>query len=269
MPEPIADVKSEGQSLEIDKSFERLADNKEDKTSPESQPEKKETVKEPTQKGEPKAEKLKDNASDDKTPFHKHPRWIKTQETLKDYEKRLADYETKMKEFEKKNVSEVLPDWWKSKYGETPESRKGYSDYVVATQAERDRIKDEIRNELKTDSEKQSNSQKEADEYVNVQMAEMRDEGLDFERNELLKFMVDFQKEFGPGSLLDDKGNYDFRKSLALMQKMSPKAPDASIEAKKKIGADVMRSKVRTPVNTSVPSISRKALRGSWRDADL
>jgi len=272
MPTTIFDgVESEGNALDIDKSFERLENNKGDKTSSESSPEKKETVKEPSQKGEQKAaDKPKtDNTPAEQLPFHKHPRWIKTQETLKEYEKRVVDYDKRIAELEKGKSETVLPDWWKTRYGDKPESVKSYENYAAATKAERERIKEEVIKDIENKSSNETKSQQEADEYVNTQLAEMKDEGLTFERNELLKFMVDFQKEYGPGSLLDAQGNYDFRKSLTLMQKMQPKAPDASKEAQKKIGADIMRSKVKASSNSSIPSISRKALRGNWRDAGI
>ena len=272
MPTNIFDgVPNEGDQLDIDKSFERLEKDKGDKTPAESSPENKDTVKEPSQKGEQKVvDKTKtDNTSAEQLPFHKHPRWIKTQETLKEYEKRVADYDKRIAELEKGNATVTMPDWWKTRYGDTPESKKSYGDYVVATKAEREKVKEEVIKDIENRSTVETKRQQEADEYVNTSLAEMKDEGLTFERNELLKFMVDFQKEYGSGSLLDTDGNYDFRKSLGLMQKMQPKAPDTSKETQKRIGSDIMRSKVRTPSNSSVPTISRKALRGSWRDSGI
>jgi len=273
MPTNIFDeVPSEGNQLDIDKSFERLeTKDKGDKTSSDSQPEKKEAVKEPSQKGEQKVDDKSnpDNTSAEKLPFHQHPRWKKTQETLKEYEKRVAEFEKQIEELKKGNKSEtVLPEWWKTRYGDTPEAKKSYENYVAATQAERERIKEEIAKDLENKTQTEAKNQQEAQEYVDTQLAEMKDEGLKFERNELLKFMVDFQKEYGAGSLLDAEGNYDFRKSLTLMQKLQPKQPDTTKETQKKIGADIMRSKVKASSNNNIPSISRKALRGNWRDAE-
>jgi hypothetical protein len=272
MPTIFDGTPSEGDRLDIDKSFERLEQkSKEDKTPSESSPEKKEAVKEPSQKGEQKeAVKPKtDNTPAEQLPFHKHPRWIKTQETIKEYEKRVSDYDKRIAELEKGKDTLVLPDWWKTRYGDTPESKKSYENYAANTKAERDRLKEEIKSDIQNKSETETKNQQKADEYVNTSLAEMKDEGLAFERNELLKFMVDFQKEYGAGSLLDTEGNYDFRKSLALMQKMQPKEPDATKDNQKKIGADIMRTKVRTASDKNIPSISRKALRGNWRDAGI
>lgn len=259
-----ADIQSEGQALEIDKSFDRLVEkNKGDTTSSESQPEKKETVKSPTQEGE-----HKDNTSDEKIPFHKHPRWIKTQETLKSYEAKLAEYDKKMKEFESSKQTE-LPEWWKKQYGDDANSQKSYQNYEVATKAERDRIKQEVQAGIREEMEKEQSDTQGGEEYVETQIAEMTDEGLKFDRNVLLKFMVDFQKEYGSGSLLDEDGNYDFRKSLALMNKMQPEQSDSSVETKKRIAADTMRSKGKTLSGKDVPVISRRALRGGWRDLGI
>jgi len=107
------------------------------------------------------------------------------------------------------------------------------------------------------------------EEYVNTQISEMTDEGLKFDRNTLLKFMVDFQKDYGAGALLDSEGNYDFRKSLTLMEKMQPKEPDPSVAVKKQLASQGSRGKAATQRAPGVPVLSRNALRrGNWRDAE-
>jgi hypothetical protein len=246
-----ANVPSDGAKLEIDQAFERLG-AKEDPTASESQPEKKETEK-PAQEG--------DNTPEEKLPFHKHPRWIKHQQELIETREKLAKLESERA----KTGEVVLPDWWKTQYGDTDESKQRYA-AVVQKDGELDWIKQQVKEELRAEKEAESAHVKEGEEYVDTQVQEMTDEGLKFDRNELLKFMVDFQKEFGSGALIDTAGNYDFRKSLTLMNKMNPPAP-AAANVQKVVAAIGARGKAAPPQANTVPVIPRNVLRrGSWRD---
>lgn len=251
-----AEVKSEGNVLDIDKAFGRL-EAKEDKTASESQPEKKETV-EPSQ-GDTKTPEAQ-------VPFHKHPRWQKTQETLKQYEARIADFEKKLAEKDSQTVEP--PEWWKKQYGDTPESKQRYQQ-VTSKDGELDWIKQSILKEIDQRTQANQSQTKEAEEYVETQLQELTDEGQKFDRNTLLKFMVDFQEEFGPGSLLDAEGNYDFRKGLSLMQRLNPEQQDESGETKKALAAQASRSKSPTQQAAKIPVVSRRDLRRGWRDAGI
>lgn len=249
-----ADVPSEGATLDIDKAFERLS-TKGDSTSTESQPENKEGNGEPSQGG--------DNSLEEKLPFHKHPRWIKQQQDLRETREKLEALEKDRVQ----GKAVELPAWWKAQYGETEESKERYQ-AVVQKDGELEWIKQQIKEDLKAETEAETKSVNDAEEYVDTQISEMADEGLKFERNELLKFMVDFQKEFGAGALLDAEGNYDFRKSLTLMEKMQPKEVDTTPSVRKHVASLGGRGKAPNQAST-IPVLSRNTLRrGNWRDAD-
>lgn len=250
-----ADVPSEGATLDIDKAFERLS-TKEDNTSSESQTGKKETV-QPSQGGE--------NTPDAKPePFHKHPRWQATQKELKEMREEVA----RLKAEGSKNQPVTLPDWWKKQYGETDESKQRYA-AVVQKDGELDWIKNQVKDELQREAQAETQSVKQGEEYVDTQIQEMTDEGMKFEKNVLLKFMVDFQEEFGAGALLDKEGNYDFRKSLTLMEKMQPAVADTSVDTKKQLASVGSRGKGSAQQSKGVPVLTRNVLRrGNWRDAD-
>lgn len=249
-----AEVTSEGATLDIDKAFERL-ETKGEKPS-ESQTEKTETV-EPSQGGE--------NTPEEKIPFHKHPRWQKTQQELKETKEKLERLEAERAN----SQTPAPPKWWTDKYGDTDEAKQSYSQ-VVQKDGELDWIKQSILSEIDQRTQAEQSQAKAADEYVDAQMAELKDEGLKFERNVLLKFMVDFQEEFGPGSLLDAEGNYDFRKGFALMQKMQPEETDESVDIKKGLASQAGRSKVSARAESKIPVVSTRALRkGGWREAGI
>lgn len=255
-----ANVVSEGTKLDIDKTFDRLDAKDKGENPTESQPVKK-TTDSPSQKG-------KSTSSEEKTPFHKHPRWIKTQETLKQYESRIAEFEKKVQDFEKGKKEVSLPKWWADVYGDSDDSKKRFGEYETATQGERERLRDEIKSDLKQEVEQEQSQAKEGEQYVSDQLAEMADEGLKFERNKLLKFMVDFQSEYGAGSLLDANGNYDFRKALKLQQQIQPDETNPQSITRKNLASNSNRSKVSSQSSSTVPTVSRHALRkGGWREA--
>lgn len=242
-----------------------------EETGTESQPENKSIAKEPSQEGEPKEDNIPD---EDKLPFHKHPRWIAQRRKLEEYEDELEDLRKFREEAEPvlkgmKEPKETMPDWWKSTYGETSESEQAYRIYTENTKAERERIKAEVLQEVEARESRESESYQKGEEDLKNQVAEMKEEGLKFDEQKLAKFMIDFEQEFGPGSLLDSTGNkYDLRKSLLLMQRMNPQPTDTSIEKKKQIASDSMKTKVKPVRNDNIPIISRRALgpKGSWRD---
>ena len=107
-----AEVKSEGAALDIDKAFERVDTKGE--TPSESHTEK-DTTDEPSQGGE--------NTPEEKTPaFHRHPRWIKAQNELKE----LREETARLKRERESGAPIVLPEWWKKQYGDTDESKERY-----------------------------------------------------------------------------------------------------------------------------------------------
>jgi uncharacterized membrane-anchored protein len=280
MPENIfADAKPEGDAIE--NAMENIAEQgKADKTASESQPEKKEVVKEPSKEGEPE----KDNTPPENIPFHKHPRWIALNKKNKELEEKYSTLEQKLADVEPLlKQPERLPDWWARRYGETEESQKAYREYQENTQQERERIKEEVLTAIRADRENDEKEEENAKETIEGQLEEMQDEGLitrelmTDERGhkynpaitELMKFIVDFQEKYGAGSLLDAEGNYDLRKSLELMQTFQPKAEDNSVEMKRKMASNIIRSKVAPTRTSDIPVVKPGILRrGSWRDAE-
>lgn len=250
--ELFADVKGEGNNLDIDKAFDRL-DTKETQTPSESQPENKEAQ---------QASQPADNTVAEKPePFHKHPRWIKTQQDLKETREKLEKLETERSQ----GQPITLPEWWKSQNGDTEESRERYE---AVLKGELPWLKDQILQEIRNEQQQEQQQTQAGEEYVETQLAEMNDEGLAFERNRLLKFMVDFQDEYGSGSLLDAQGNYDFRKSLKLMNQLQPAdVQDKTLQ--KQVAAQSGRAKATASSSNGIPVVNTQRLRrGGWRDQD-
>lgn len=244
-----AEVKGEGATLDIDKAFERLETKGEE--SSESQPEK--------EKASSSRQDENNTDSEEKTPFHKHPRWIKTQQELKEMRDKVSKFES-----ERTKSTPELPSWWVKQYGDTQESKDRYG-LVTQKDGELDWIKNSILSEIDNRTQAEQTQSKEGEEYVDTQLQELSDEGAKFDRNSLLKFMVDFQDEFGAGSLLDNEGNYDFRKSLKLMERLQEEQEDETTDTKKSLAGHASHSKTSTPSPSKVPVVSRRDLKRGWR----
>lgn len=249
--EDLANVPSEGAKLEIDQALDRLSAKE---NSSGSQP-KTPNMDKPSQEGLSTPDVKPE-------PFHKHPRWIQTQKELKETREKLAAFEASRNQTQPTE----LPAWWKQQYGETEDSKQRYQ-AVIQKDGELDWIKQNILNEIEQRSQNEQTSIKQGEDYVSTQIQEMQDEDLKFERNALLKFMVDFQAEFGSGALLDSEGNYDFRKSLTLMEKLHPEGTTPNIQ--KQIASLGSRGKVSAERQGTIPVVTRRSLsKGNWRDAE-
>lgn len=244
-----ADVKSEGNAIED--AFERL-ETKGEKPS-ESRTEKEGEATEGTNTQEtPKESKA----------------WAQMRREVKEAKETAAKAIADAESLKKGSQPVSVPNWFGRYKDETDEARQKRFEAIVAKDGELDWIKQNVLSELEQKQQAEIQSAKVGEEYVNTQFQEMTDEGLKFERNELLKFMVDFQKDFGAGSLLDTEGNYDFRKSLSLMQRLQPETEKENTN--KTLAAQASKTKVNSVSASKVPMVSRFALRrGNWRDAGI
>ena len=183
--ETLADVQQEGTPI-VDTP---------EKTGTESQPENKQTVKEPSQEGETE----KDNTLDEnKLPFHKHPRWIARENKIKEYESEISELrhfreeaEPLLKGLKDQNVE--MPDWWKTTYGDSEDSLKAYRIYLDNNKKAEDSITDKVLNRIEEKSSKEIQAEKQSEESLKIQVAEMKDEGTDFDEHKLAQFLLDYE----------------------------------------------------------------------------
>lgn len=225
-----------------------------------------------TEKKTADVEKKEVITPDDKQPSEKERwRWMQMRKTNRELKERLESLSKEVESVKtsKQEATKVveLPKWWSDNYGNDEKSQQAYRTYQDNTNAEKARIKEEVLNEIRSEQQSEVKGSQEAQAFIDSELEDMKADGLEFETNELMKFIVDFQKEFGPGSLLDAKGNYDLRKSLNLMQRVQPPQEDKSVDIKKKVAGNLIKMKVGSKEST-IPSVSRNTLRkGSWRDA--
>ena len=240
-----AEVKGEGATLDIDKAFERLETKGEEPS-------------------ESSAEKPEEKAPDSSKDSGK---WAEMRKAVKRAEEAAAKATADAEAIRKGSEPVTVPNWFGRFEKETDEARLERFKAIVAKDGELDWIKQNVLSELEQRQQAETQTATAGEQYVDSQLEEMTDEGLKFERNELLKFMVDFQKEFGAGSLLDAEGNYDFRKSLALMERLQPEEEEENVN--KSLAAQASKSKVNSPSTSKIPVVSRRTLRRGWRDAGI
>lgn len=252
MAELFAEVKGEGVTLDIDKAFERLETKGEEPSESRTEKEGEVTGGNNTQEEAPK----------------ESARWAQMRREIKEAKETAAKAVAEAEALKNSSKTIEPPEWWKKQYGDTPESKERYG-LVTQKDGELDWIKQSILEKLDQRSQQEQSQTVEGEQYVDSQLAEMSEEGLKFERNSLLKFMVDFQEEFGAGSLLDKEGNYDFRKSLKLMEKFGAEEQDTSVDTKKQLASQANRSKSSTPNPSKVPVITRRDLKKGWREMGI
>ena len=189
--EILADVKQEGED-----PFATL----EKETPAESQ-----TEKEPeTKKEEDKPEEGENTPEEE--PFHK--RWEKHAENLKaELEaKHQQDFETYKRELDEKYKrpepsDSKIPDWFKELYGENETAWQKYEEHEKAKEIEIETRMLHRQEEAKRQTQQETERW---NKWVDDEIGKLTAEGKQFDRNELIKTMLDYRPT-------DESNNFDFK----------------------------------------------------------
>lgn len=196
-----------------------------------SEDEKKETEEEKT------ARETKEQEEEDNIPFHKHPRFKALVEEKNQYKKDLdamrEEMESKFSEIKDSQPKDSkIPAWFTELYGE---NETAWTKFKEQDKATREEIKREIREELKNEQEEKENASTKWNTWIDEQVTSLKDEGLKFDKNELMKIMMDYKPS-------DDAGNLDFKKGYEIMELLKKKDPEKS-KTRKEIVDDSGKSK--------------------------
>lgn len=210
--EIFADVKNEG----ID-PFEQF--DKEIETPAESQPE--------TKQEEKKSDE------EDNTPFHL--RWKEREAKLKEeFEQQLADVrretDEKIQNVAKQDTN--IPDWFTELYGYNEVAWQKYSEHETQREQE---IEQRV---LVKQEEKKQEETKEVqkwNKWVDEQVKTLESEGLKFDKNELIKTVLDYRPT-------DENNNFDFHAGYKIMEALKTKDPAVS-HTRKQIADTMTQSK--------------------------
>jgi hypothetical protein len=118
-------------------------------------------------------------------------------------------------------------------FGENESISKKYQEYERDL---REQLKEEIREEQTQAYQQEQQARQKVDQWTNQQLQNLKDEGLKFDQNELLKVVVNYKP-------VDDAGNLDFHKSYDILEKI--KAAESvekfkKTDEKKKIASQTM-----------------------------
>lgn len=234
--ENLADIPTE-HPLQDDK----VEDVQENEDSEDSQSEK--NTEEETQSDEGEESNDDDNTQSEKDiPFNEHPRFkelIDEKNSLKEQVEDLTAFkeETANRFDSLGNKEASLPEWWITLYGDSQESKKAFSQYSDADKKVRDEIKKEILEEQRKSEEKAKKEQKEQDEWVNKELASLKDSGAKFDKNKFLKFALE-------NPIVDANNNIDFKKIYKFYEIDNAETKDTKkLTAKKKLASDTISSK--------------------------
>lgn len=219
LDEIFADVKKEGSD-----PFAQF--DKETETPTESQPVKEQDKEEPNQGDAPKEEAIdipKDNTEDDNTPFH--IRWQKREEKLKaDFDQKFEEYKRDLeKTVEEKTAPKdiTIPEWFTELYGD---NQVAWEKYEAREKSREEEIEKRVFEKYESKQKEQKEEVNKWEKWVDDQVTVLQSEGKKFDRNELIKTVLDFRPT-------DEQNNFDFRKGYEIMEALKAKSDPVNKEA--------------------------------------
>ncbi len=212
-----------------------------------SSPEKKTEEDSPSHQGEDEEEgksQKPDNTDDEENvPFHKHPRFREltrskreNSEALKKANETIEELSKKVEESKVEEDDKIAP-WFIDLYGENEEAWKIYN---TQSKADKAQMKKEIVEELGAQAKQPQKEEDDRNAWIESEVGRLEDEGNEFDRNKLLKIMVDYTPT-------NNEGTLDFDKGLVLYNKLNKTvAKDKTKTKLKKKIADSTTSNKKT-----------------------
>lgn len=195
----------------------------EEETPSESLPEKKEEEVQET-------DDSKKEETDENVPFHKHPRWIERENELKELKERDDANAREIAELkamtESRNTgNSTIPEWFSELYGDNETAWNKYNEHE---QARTEEIETRIIARQKEEEQKALQETEQWNRWVDTEITSLKDEGNDFDRNKLIKVMLDY-------SPTDENNNLDFKKGFAIYQALESKPDNGKSKAHKEL----------------------------------
>lgn len=176
--------------------------------------------------------------SQKEVPFHQHPRWIERENELNALKTRDSEREKEIQDLKSfrdsvTKSSSPIPRWFSTLYGENTEAWDAYKEQDIAN---RNEIKKEILEEQEAIQQKRQEEVKYWDKWVNDEVTKLQTSGKQFDRNELLKVMMEYKPT-------DAENNLDFEAGLRIYEALKARdANPANSQARKKIADSVTKT---------------------------
>lgn len=198
-------------------------------------------------KNDPNSGDQKNKTDDDNLPFHKHPRWKRQVRENKELKAQLEDANKKLDQLinaghadNTQSPTSPAPEWFKKLYGNDPKHWAEYSKY--SNQEKQQFIDDvlkQVDNKLRSVGQQTDEEKEQIKQYLQENFEALEDEGLEFDRRELLEIMNKYKPT-------DGKGNYDFHAGYDLLQKL--KGANQNADKTKQVEKDNARKEAAAKV---------------------
>lgn len=224
MEDILANVPKEGENLNLDLNPENKAqdDHKVDHSAPPAGGEKEK----PSPDGA-------NNQDDPNLPFHKHPRWQEMYRSKQELEQKVSEMQKVIEGLSQKEKKEIvqsgqLPSWFVRLFGENQEA------YSIMEKEMFGSLEERILNKIQSRQAEEAKAAQEGERYVSSEIKAMHDEGLEFDENEFMKFLVDFKEKYG-ALPYDSQNRIDMRKGYELWQQFRPPEDKTASNTRKQI----------------------------------
>lgn len=220
-------------------------------------PEKAETA--TGQQGE--TEQTPEDLKNGKEPLHRDERFRRVVGDKNRYRRELEEARAELQKYksapqpqqsqQQSQQAQRRPSWFTDFFGEGPKADEAWDGFKQMSSADREQAKREALDEFRRESQSASEEAKRWEGWVGEQLDALEEEGEDFDRNALQKFLSE-------NPVVDAQGNLDFRKGLSLMRKLNPKADNT--EDKRKAGSLATEKAKGAPQDTKNKGVSPKDL---------
>lgn len=161
-------------------------------------------------------------------PFHKHPRWIEREKELEEVKARETQISQELQELKdarSKPVDTSIPEWFRELYGENKVAWEKYS--VREVEREKEIETRLIERQTQAVQEQQAEAQRWS-KWVDDEITKLETEGNTFDRNKLIKTMLDYRPT-------DENNNFDFKAGLKIYQALEAQPDPAKAVARKEL----------------------------------
>lgn len=212
--------------------------DEQEKKTPASSPEEKKT-----EAAAPPSEGV-NTPDENNVPFHKHPRWKEMHEKtkrqdaelaeLREFKQRAAQDLEKFKPFLENQKQVEVPKWFSDLYGNNVEAYKEYAKREAEQEKTRiERVKEELRQESLRAAEEKNKESEYWNNWLDTSLNELESQGKKFDKNELIKFALEYQPTNANGII-------DLGKAYDLLQKVKAAEVSKKTEVKKVIAANTV-----------------------------
>lgn len=272
----LTDIKQDGNQNPFDGLFAESNDQAKE-TPGESSPENKPKETAPSQEGVKDEEETTASESSNtpvvnkEVPLNKDKRWQDMRESIKQRDSQMEE----MKKEHQAQISELkeLIQSGKSQPAKAPkafaelfgiDTEEAWSKWLELSQAtvtpvDEKALEAKILKQIEAKQQEQSQAQKKQLEWVDTELGKLKEEGLKFEKNELLSILDTYRPT-------DENGYLDFRKGYELLQMANATKPaNHRKQARKELAGKTASSGAGDPTPSDVVDLA-KTRNKNWRD---